>query len=265
MKNIYFIFLALVFASCNHTIIFESSNVLKGSGKIITKTIDINALTEVEQSSSIDVIINNNDTEKVTIETDDNIMQYVEYKIKNNKITFDFKNERSYNEINPTKCRIYVYLKQLSKVENNGSGDIDINNFNNNFINVYNSGSGNINLYNITLTNLTIKNDGSGDIKGINSILNKVTINNEGSGDILMQGKANISDITNGGSGNINTLNLFANTTSVSNSGSGNIEVFVEKEISIINNGYGDVKYKGNPSVKSINNNGSGDIISACQ
>lgn len=260
MKNIYFIFLAIVFVSCNHTIIIESGNLLKGSGKIVTNTIDINNITEVEQSSSIDIIINKSDTEKFTIETDDNIIQYIEYKIENNKIIFDLKNEISLIGINPTKCKIYVNLKQLSKVENNGSGDIDINNFNSNFTNVYNSGSGNINLYNITLTDLTIKNDGSGDIKSENSILNKVKINNDGSGDIVMQGKTNILDITNGGSGDINTLNLFVNIATVNNTGSGDIKVFAEKEISIFNDGSGDVKYKGTPSVKSLNSNGSGNI-----
>lgn len=50
---------------------------IKGSGNIVTRTIDAPAFTSIDASRAVKVIISNKVTDKITIQADDNLIEYV--------------------------------------------------------------------------------------------------------------------------------------------------------------------------------------------
>jgi hypothetical protein len=240
MKNIYLLVLACMFAISNPLKVL-SANILKGSGIIVTKTIEVSKIDAIDLKGSMNIIVTQGNNQEIKIETDDNILQYVEYKVVNSKIVFNIKDNKPYTGISATKLNIYLTLEQLKEIKNYGSGDFTINNL-------------------IIKESLKIENNGSGDFKGNNFTGEKIEINNSGSGNFIFQGKINNLEISNFGSGNINTFNLNSDIINVNNSGSGNLKVYAEKEISLKNNGSGNIEYKGNAFLKSLNSSGSGKV-----
>lgn len=262
MKNIYFLIFACIIASCNHTVIISDNNTLKGSGNVITKTIEVGKINIIELQGTMNIIVNQGNNQEIKFEADDNIIQYMDYEVNSNKIILKTKENEPYSSISPTKFNVYLTLEQLIEIENHGSGDITLKNIIiQDLLKIQNHGSGDINVDSLTINKIELNNYGSGDIIGNNLIGDNIEINNSGSGDIKFQGKINIVNLNNNGSGDVNTSNLIVNIYNIENHGSGDVKVFAEKEISIHNSGSGDINYKGNAIVKSLDVSGSGVVI----
>ncbi len=70
-----------------------AANKIKGSGNIITRTIDAPDFNSIDASRAVNVVIADNSSGKITIEADDNIMEYIVVKVNDGEldITFDKK------------------------------------------------------------------------------------------------------------------------------------------------------------------------------
>lgn len=70
--------------SCIYTI--AGARTLKGSGKLITQTVAAPSFDKVKASRSVTVIITDKVSDKLLIEADDNIMQYVTTEVKDSEL-----------------------------------------------------------------------------------------------------------------------------------------------------------------------------------
>jgi len=231
---------------------FLDGDTLKGSGVVTTKVLDIKHISEISQLSSIDVQVFRSDSEYVLIEADDNIIPLIECKVEQNKLEISLKRTNTVTGINPTKCQVKVYVKQLNYIRNSGSGDFVLNKLNNSELTVENSGSGDFVLDGLVVQSVRIKNSGSGDFLGKNLKLENLEIKNSGSGDFKVQGLANQLDIQNSGSGDFNSVELTCPMVRITNKGSGDFNVNAQKELYISNTGSGDIEYKGSPKVVKL-------------
>jgi hypothetical protein len=290
MKKLLYLFLALIFAAT-----YSYSQEVKGSGNIIKKDFQISNINKIGNISSANIFITQSESENLSVEIDDNLLQYFDYK---NGAGVEIKlNGKS---ISPTKFNVYVNVKGLKKIENIGSGNVtSTNTIKGTQFKLEQTGSGDVDL-NVSATelkvdvtgsgNTAIKSDadfcntehmGSGNISlKIDNVKSSMKIEHTGSGNIDVDVKGTNLAFTNTGSGNGTITGTSANfklenegsgdvtgkafTTDYCNvelSGSGDAEFNCNKEASIELNGSGDLKLKGDYKVKNIEMNGSGKLI----
>ena len=267
----------------------------KGNGNIIKKDISVSNVYEISNISQANIFVTQSESENLTVETDENILQYFEYKGKDG-IEIYLRG----SGISPTKFNVYIKVKDLRKIENTGSGNItSTNTISGKSFKLEQTGSGNVELtlnakeFKAEVTgsgnsqiktdaefcdvehtgsgNILIKNDnekastkientGSGntdsEIKGVNFALT-----NSGSGNGKISGNVTNFKLENNGSGDIEGGLFQTENCTVELSGSGDAEFKCNKEAIIELNGSGDLRLKGEYKIKSIEMNGSGKLV----
>lgn len=76
---------------------------------------------KITLEGSIDIIIDQNGQEGITIETDENIQDLVVTEVNDGKLKITYQKNVSPN---PTKMVVHVSCKDLYKISSSGSGDI---------------------------------------------------------------------------------------------------------------------------------------------
>ena len=76
-RSIWLTLIVLIAASLACAVPFDASTV-KGSGNVVTKERDVSGFDKVVVSGLGRVIVTQGDEESLTVETDDNLMQYIE-------------------------------------------------------------------------------------------------------------------------------------------------------------------------------------------
>ena len=103
---------------------------------------------------------------------------------------------------------------------------------------------------------------GSGNIVASDTIhTDNLNIDIDGSGTVDLFGTSGIYSVSLNGSGNIELMNFITDSAQVTVNGSGTIRVNATKYLYAYINGSGNIYYKGNPIVKNLKINGSGQII----
>ncbi len=207
----------------------------EGSGTILKEKRNVEPFDRVTVAVSGNVFYVQGDTYKISIETDDNLLQYITTEIRGNELIID-----SDKSICPHKLNVFITSKELSKVEIEGSADF--------FAQTP-----------IETEDLEVSINGSGDIR-IDSIFSKNSVQLEinGSGEIRVGGSCNRFTSETNGSGDIFASKLTSKIAQLEINGSGNVYITVQDELFVDINGSGDIYYNGNPSHFVLNLNGSG-------
>jgi hypothetical protein len=137
--------------------------------------------------------------------------------------------------------RVEIHMPALNYIEGSGSGNMDIYNFDCEYLEIENTGSGNIELTSIYATTT-------------------VDIRTDGSGDVSISGKARRGDYEVSGSGSIYAEDLLVDDCYATISGSGNIHCFAYLLLDATIDGSGDIIYSGSPDVVRQTVNGSGQV-----
>lgn len=154
---------------------------------------------------------------------------------------------------------VELALPNLEKLHMQGSGDARIKNFNGKRLDVTMRGSGDFH-FEGDFQQIASTNYGSGDSTW--SLLNNEQIDLElfGSGDAIVRGQTNSLNSKLMGSGDLDATNLKAAQALVTGGGSGDLKVFASQEVKVRLTGSGDATIYGNPSKKSVDRTGSGEI-----
>lgn len=229
MKYIVLSLTALVLFSCSLI-----TNCIQGNGNVTTTTKPLDFFNEVELNGSADVKIIKSDKREITIETDDNLLDLVAYRIEESEtLVIDPEN------ICWTKLFITIYTPELEEIELDGSGSI-------------------VSKHDFSSDEFEVELNGSGDVDVfINSKDAEIKLN--GSGDIIATGTSDKLEVKANGSGQINTYELQANDAKANLNGSGSILINASKSLEAKQNGSGRINYMGDPKLK-VESNGSGII-----
>lgn len=224
----------LTFSSCQ----FLGGEWVSGNGHIVSQQMNPGAFSSVEVSGDIKVHIQQNATPGVKIETDENLLQYLDVYASGN--TLVIRSKKGYN-LHPSKEVIaYVSAPSFKNIGVSGSCDI-------------------IGDSPITGSeNLEMHVSGSGDIT-MQVALPKVTTEISGSGSVSLKGQATDFEARVSGSGDVKCFDLVTDNTNLHISGSSDAEVNAEKQLNVEVSGAGNVSYKGNASVTQ-HISGSGSI-----
>ncbi len=176
---------------------------------------DVSGFNKVTLSGDGDLFIEQGDTESLTIEAQENVMEFIETIVSGGTLSISIhekdgkKPPRSLGGV-----KYYLKVKDLDGISAFGSGEISSSDF----------------------------------------VTDTIAINIGGSGTVTLSGEAKSQEIKIDGSGKYSAKDFKTSecTVKINGSGSANVNVTVSLDITI--NGSGDVKYVGDPSVKRQQN-----------
>ena len=213
---------------------------VKGNGKMTTIQRTTSDYDAIACAGSLDYILVAGEEGKLTIEGEENLLEYVITEVKDDKLVVKTKKNINLKPSHNKTIKITIPFKDISKVALAGSGDL------------YNKDV-------IKADNLKVALAGAGDI-----ILTVETTSVKGavagSGDLTLKGNTENLKAAVAGSGDFHGFNLEANHTEVAVAGSGDAEVVSRKSLKARVSGSGDIGYKGNPEKEDTKVSGSGSI-----
>ena len=215
-----------------------SGEVIKGNGKIETKSFPQNNFNALSISGGWTADIRYSETFSIQIETDENIFPDLDVFLTGTTLNIGFKSGYS---ISPTQCKVSITMPALIKLQTAGSLTAVISSFN------------------MPKDSMSIDIAGSGNITARDITVNTLNVDVSGSADFSATGKAEnmIADIS--GSGDIKTTDFETEKADISISGSGSAKVWVTRHLKAEIGGSSSVRYKGNPVIET-KSSGMGNI-----
>lgn len=176
-----------------------SAKTITGSGKVISKKIQLSDFTSIILYSSADVDIEKGDKTSIVLSDYENLINYHKLSVMENSLKISKEPNVS---LRKSVAKIKIIVPNVYAIKIIGSGDVVLNS--------------NIN----TLNQLHII--GSGDVvANANSNFKNIDINISGSGDVRLKGTANNATITVSGSGDIDLTGLKSQFVDCKINGSG--------------------------------------------
>lgn len=236
--------LRLLFSLLTLSLFFISSqNVFSqtvyGDGNVVKETRTLSSFNSIELNGVMNVFLKQGSNESAVIEADKNIIPYIVTKV-NSSGELEISSIEKVDIKKSTKLNVYVTIKDISKLECNGVGNLSSES-------------------KLDLNDLEIENNGVGNID-LDVNCNKLELENNSVGNTTLSGNIDNVNIEHNGVGNIKAYDLIADNLKIESNAVGNAEVNSQREIFITLNGMGNVYYKGNASVKKLEKNGFGNV-----
>ncbi len=210
-----------------------------GSRNVISENRTVSGFTRVDVSGGGSLDVLQDGTEALTVETDDNMLQYVTSDVRSGTLYLGL--DSSMRSLVPSHLHFTLHVKDLVGITTSGSWDVV-------------SAA-------LETSNLDIVISGSGSVRVDSLTVGKLTATISGSGKLDLAGKAASQSIQISGSGKVLEGDLDTQDTSVNISGSGNVTVWATGTLSAHVSGSGDVSYYGSPQI-SFDKSGSGSLHS---
>ena len=229
-------FSILFLASCDNMTIStgDGSYKVTGNGKLISENREVSSFNQIDIEGVFNVVLTQGEKESVKVETDENIQPLILINVADNVLSVKMKDSTSINKMK--KINIYISVVDISKLTSNGVGSLKCPQ-----------------KLKLKDFELITKGVGATDLK---LSVEKLTIHSEIVGALILSGEANEVVISHNGVGIIEAFELKAEKLSLHSDGIGSAEVYASKELTINSSGLGGVKYKGDPQVKNIKNDG---------
>ena len=209
-----------------------------GSGKVIKEERDVEGFTNVKLSGLGTVEIKLGDKEELTIQAEDNLMEYLKTEMSGNTLEIGLK-ENTY--IRPQKpVKFILTVKKIDSITVSGSGKVLVPNLSQKKFEASISGSGVVTAGKLILDELIMGISGSGDVSISDGMVGKQVVN--------------IS-----GSGNYKARNMSSAEANIEISGSGDTVVNVVEYLKAEVSGSGSIDYYGSPIIDE-KVSGSGEI-----
>jgi hypothetical protein len=207
---------------------------VRGSGKLITESRNVSDFDRVTLAGSGEVILTQGDGESLTVETDDNVMQYVTTEVRGGTLTLGTEPGK---RVSPTRLKFALRVEDLAGLQVSGSGDVVAERF--------------------TTDDLEITVSGSGDVQIDALTADEVAVRISGSGDVELAGQVTGQEVTVSGSGKYRAGDLRSETVAVTISGSGDATIWATESLDARITGSGSVGYYGHPET-NVSTSGSG-------
>ncbi|MCG8319058.1 MAG: DUF2807 domain-containing protein [Cytophagales bacterium] len=217
---------AALLTSCGH-LRFE-----RGNGDIILQTIEVSGFEKVDVRGFYEVTLQPGTKEGVTIETDENLFDFIEVFVRGNKLII--ASEESLKS--DFGIKIAITYKALKAISSSGASVIKTNGT-------------------VTTEDLKIAMSGAGLIE-MDVETQMLDLNLSGAGMVRLSGETDEQFLELSGAGSLDAYELKSDACSVNLSGVGAAKVYVKEKLDARVSGIGGIKYRGNP--KSVNKNVSG-------
>jgi len=212
------------------------SRMVRGSGDIFVDDREVSGFDKISVEGAGRIIITQGNTESLTLETDDNLVQYIKTEVVGDTLEIGFVDEvvfssgRGRTALDPTDGFIFrIGVIDLQAITVSGAADIEIEKIKTDRFDITFSGAGQVSIDDLDATDLNVLVSGAGDL--------------------LLAGRVENQVVRLNGFGRYQAYDLESQEASVTISGAGGAEVWVLDQLDVTISGAGDVKYYGNPSV----------------
>ncbi|MBN2683468.1 MAG: DUF2807 domain-containing protein [Bacteroidales bacterium] len=222
----------LIFSACHDPFGYCTN----GNNVLVSETRFVSGFNEIVSEGDYEVNIVQGDEYSVVVEAEENLMPYIETDLDNSTLVIRTKRRRC---IDPNyRVKVWVSAPEVKSIILSGSGNINAEQIETNFLNVKISGSGDI----VT-----------------QAVCQKLDCSISGSGNISLMGSCDEGDMHISSSGNINGYGMEQITSFATISGSGDMYLSVIDFLDVKITGSGCVNYIGNPAV-TAKITGSGSV-----
>ena len=223
--------LALTLSACRINLNLPTQ-VLEGSGNLVTKTFDVAGVDRLSLEGFGQLTIRQGDEESLTVTTDDNIMEYVGVEVRRDTLVLDLSDESHNYNFRPTNgIRFELVLVDLSRVDLTGAWNVEADS--------------------LDLDSLRFDLTGAGQVELDNLVADELEINQTGAGSVIASGTVKGQDITMSGAGSYFGADLESETAIVSITGVGTVTVWATEVLDVSITSVGNVIYYGTPRVIS--------------
>jgi hypothetical protein len=214
---------------------------IKGNGEIVSVEKNISSFIRLHISIAGTVELIQADEEKVIIETDENLQEYLE--VINSGRTLYVNTEGKWRVPRFTRLTIKIYYRQLYHLYNASENGTLI------CINPLKASEP---------VEVKIYSDKSTSKLNINAPAVKLIT--ACVGDVEIEGDCNILEIKARSEGNLYARQMKAKNVALKNYSAGNLEIFASETFAITNYGQGHINYWGDGVLKDIKHNGEGGV-----
>lgn len=233
-KFLLFIFaVALVSTAC---VVPFAPRLVKGSGNVVVEQRPVSGFDEILVTGAGTVIVSQGSSETLSIETDDNLMEYIETKVQGNTLEIGFTDNTVLSKggggraLDPTDGFIFrVGVVNLSAISVSGAARFEVEK--------------------LKTDQMAINLSGAGDVKVDDLNATQLTVGVSGAGDVNIAGKSEVQNVVMSGFGRYRAADLESQEASITISGAGGADVWVTEQLDVTISGAGDVKYYGSPTV----------------
>ena len=210
MKNILYIAaVTLLCSSCFHVNSnwTGGKNAIKGEGEVVSKTLDLKDFDQIVINGHADVDFTQTSGYEVTVKTQENIFEWLDYKVDGTTLIIETKDHR---EIRATEYDIVIQAPELKKLTVNGASDFSIDALRmDGDLDVQVNGAGDLDFNRITCNSFTVEVNGAADANLTSiDILKSLTVKVNGAGDVDITGDAMSAYFEVNGAGDVNAKGL---------------------------------------------------------
>jgi hypothetical protein len=231
-----FIFIIVIFAVSTACIVPFSPRLVRGSGDVIVDDREVRDFEKIQISGVGRVVITQGDSESLSVETDDNLLEYIETDVKGDTLEIGFSKDTSFGVgggrkvLEPTEGFTFrISVVDLTRISLAGAAKVEVDKLKTDQLDIQLSGAGDISV-----------DDLNGD---------QLDVQISGAGDVDLAGKVGEQVIVLEGLGRYQAYDLESQNATVSISGAGGANLWVNETLEVTISGAGDVKYYGSPEV----------------
>ncbi len=231
---------------------------IKGSGTIEIQDRPVPAFNAIAVRGSGEMLLSQGDTHEVSIECDDNLLEYIESEVDGMTLSLGPVGAN----LSPSDRIIYrVVVKDLDSIALSGSLRMHCPALKTEDLTVRTSGSGRVRIGQLNGKAVGYRVSGSGDLRVGSLYAEKLTLKISGSGDVeVEEGAVNTMNARISGSGDLGLRNLHTQKAMVKITGSGKAQLWVDQEIEANISGSGKIEHWGSAVVEQ-HTSGSARII----
>ncbi|MGQ1908329.1 head GIN domain-containing protein [Marinifilum sp. RC60d5] len=208
----------------------------RGNGNVQKQKREINSFSKISSSSGIDVYIVQGDSESVTVEADENLLEYIVTDVKGDELII--KTKESIRRAK--KMDVYVTLVNVNEINVSSGSDLESRSL--------------IKVENLDIT-VSSGADAKLELQGEN-----ITCAVSSGADAVLAGKTNSFYGKASSGSNLRARELKAKVCKAKASSGGDVSVYAAESIEANASSGGDVNYYGNPTKVNVSNSSGGDV-----
>ena len=159
-----FVLSALVVSGCSSAT--AQDNVIRGSGKVVSEERPVGDFNSVSFTGPGKVIVTQADKESLTVEAEDNVMQYIKAEVKDGTLILGLTDEAMRKGFQFTKpIRFYLNIEEVVGLENAGPGDIQVLSLHANQLEIVVDWGGNVSVESLTAEELVVRLAGRASVE----------------------------------------------------------------------------------------------------